>query len=53
MQTSAEYESEYVKRNSFKFCLKFSKRMLLPEEIWPQVSDQKLKEGDGKFADDF
>lgn len=42
-----------MKRNSFEFCVKFSKRMLLPEENQHQVSDQKLKEGDGKFATDF
>lgn len=42
-----------MKRNSFEFYLKFSKRMLLDEGNWPWVSDQKLKEGDGKIATDF
>lgn len=52
-RTFAGWEREHVKRNSLEFCFKFSERMPLAEENRPSVSDQKLKEGDGKIAIDF
>lgn len=52
-QTFAGLEREHGKRNSLEFCFTFSQRMPLAEENRPSVSDQKLREGDGKIVIGF